>query len=78
MSGTLIPPDGGVIGSTGGRKITCRVLGSKSNRCSNEAVTNFGACAHHLAEFHREFMAILEAHGVGLGALFGASVVELS
>lgn len=43
------------------RKRTCRVLSRVTlDRCPNEAVTDYGFCAHHLSEAVSEFRRIVQ------------------
>lgn len=43
------------------RKPRCRMLDRLSNRCSNEQLSDYGLCAHHLAGAAAEFRALTEA-----------------
>ena len=40
------------------RKPRCRMLDRRANRCQNEAVTDFGLCAHDLAAAVAEYAAV--------------------
>lgn len=43
------------------RKVRCRVHDRLGNRCPNEALSDYGMCAKHLAGAAAEFRALTEA-----------------
>lgn len=57
---TLIPPAAGVRGEVPVRKTRCRMTDRNRNPCANEALSDFGLCARHLAASASEFRRITE------------------
>lgn len=45
--------------TTPDRKIRCRVLDRLSNRCPNEALSDYGMCGKHLAGAAAEFRSLI-------------------